>query len=152
MSFLNAVINKVEDEVARGYLQERVEIVQHKIKFMDRVTVAVLDTKNALSTELGWLIDAAGGELQDDALNARVIIYYEDGVGMLQLMGAVPALLQREWPSVEYDKVYLLDDRSIGSIGAEQAVDVLEDFAELLHPGYFVFGNEGKTWISFKTQ
>jgi hypothetical protein len=152
MSFLNAVINKVEDEVSREYLQERVEIVQHKIKFMDRVTVAVLDTKNRLSTELGWLINAAGGELQDDVVNARVVIYYEDGVGMLELMGAVPAMLHTEWPSVEYNRVYLLDDQSIGSISAEGAVDALEDIAEMLHPGYFVFGNEGKTWISFKTQ
>jgi iron complex transport system substrate-binding protein len=28
-------------------------------------------------------------------------------------------------------------------------IEVLEDLAEMLHPGYFVFGNEGKTWISF---
>lgn len=152
MSFLNALINKVEDEVSREYLQERVEIVQHKIKFMDRVTVAVLDARNGLSTEMGWLINAAGGELQDDAVNARVVIYYEDGVGMLELMGAVPAMLHTGWPSVEYNRVYLLDEQSIGSISAEGAVDTLEDIAEMLHPGYFVFGNEGKTWISFKTQ
>jgi ABC-type Fe3+-hydroxamate transport system substrate-binding protein len=152
MSFLNAVINKVEDVVSREYLQERVEIVQHKIKFMDRVTVVVLDTRNMLSTRLAWLIDAAGGELQDAAVNARIIIYYEDGVGMLELMGTVPALLQTDWPSVTYNRVYLLDDLSLDSISAERAVDVLEDLAELLHPGYFVFGNEGKTWVSFKTQ
>jgi iron complex transport system substrate-binding protein len=152
MSFLNAVINKVEDEVSREYLQERVELVLHKIKFMDRVPVAVLDARNELGTELEWLIDAAGGELQDDAAKARVVIYYEDGVGMLELMGAVPALLHVEWPSVAYNRVYLLDDQSIGSVSAEHAVDVLEDLAEMLHPGYFVFGNEGKTWISFKTQ
>jgi len=152
MSFLNAVINKVEDEVFREYLQERVELVQHKIKFMDRVPVAVPDTKNAPGTELGWLIDAAGGELQDDAAKARVVVYYEDGVGMLELMGVVPALLHVEWPSVAYNRVYLLNDQSIASVSAERAVDVLEDLAEMLHPGYFVFGNEGKTWISFKTQ
>ncbi len=51
---------------------------------------------------------------------ARVVIYYEYGVGMLELMGLVPALLHAEWPSVEYNRVYLLDDQSIGSISAEQ--------------------------------
>ncbi|HMI05322.1 MAG TPA: hypothetical protein VK541_22730 [Pedobacter sp.] len=152
MSFLNAVINKLEDEVLREYLQERVEIVQHKIKFMDRVMVAVLNAKNELDTDLEWLINAAGGELQDDPVNAGVVIYYEDGVGILELMGVVPAMLHAEWPSVAYNRVYLLDDQSIGSVSAERAVDVLEDLAEMLHPGYFVFGNEGKTWISFKTQ
>lgn len=152
MSFLNAVINRVEDEASREYLQERVEIVQHKIKFMDKVPVAVLNTKNELSADLKWLVEAAGAELQDDPVNARVVIYYEDGAAVLELMGTVPAMLRPEWPSVEYNRVYLLDDLSAGSIGAEAAVNALEDIAELLHPGYFVFGNEGKTWISFKTQ
>src|SRR5690242_493218 len=115
MSFLNAVINKVENQASREYLQERVELVQHKIKFMDRVPVAVLNTRNASVAELAWLIDAAGGELQDDVVNARVVIYYEEGLGLLELMGVVPALLHSEWPSVAYNRVYLFDDQSIGA-------------------------------------
>jgi hypothetical protein len=64
MSFLNAVINRVEDDGLREYLQERVEIVQHKIKFMDRVPVAVLNTKNEVTADLKWLIEAAGADFR----------------------------------------------------------------------------------------
>jgi len=152
MSFLNAVINKVEDQELRERLQERVDLVQHKIKFMDKVAVACLNTGNVLLSDLEGLINDAGGVLQDDAATARVVIYYENGSSMLQLMGVVPALLDPSWPSVEYSRVYLWDDEAAVTHTAGIAVDALEDLAEMLYPGYFVFGNEGKTWISFKTQ
>ncbi len=152
MSFLNAVINKVEDGALRERFQERVDLVQHKIKFMDKVAVACLDTGNALVKDLEGLINDAGGVLQDDAATARVVIYYENGSSMLQLMGLVPALLDAAWPSVEYSRVYLWDDQAAVAGNAAIAVDALEDLAEMLYPGYFVFGNEGKTWISFKTK
>lgn len=152
MSFLNAVINKVEDGELKERLQERVDLVQHKIKFMDKVTVACLDTGNAVIKGLEGLINDAGGILQDDAATARVVIYYENGSSMLQLMGLVPALLDATWPAVEYSRVYLWDDQAASAGNAAIAVDALEDLAEMLYPGYFVFGNEGKTWISFKTK
>jgi len=151
MSFLNAVINRVEDEQLRENFQERVDIIQHKIKFMDKVAVACLDTKNNLSEDLKELIAEAGGVLQDDVSTARVVIYYEKGTSMLQLMGVVPSLLDRDWPSVEYDRVYLWDDEDAITNEADVAVNALEDIAEMLYPGYFIFGNEGKTWMSFKT-
>ena len=34
----------------------------------------------------------------------------------------------------------------------EDLVIALEDIAEMLYPGFFVFGNEGIDWLSFKTQ
>ncbi len=152
MSFLNAVINRIEDEQMREDLQERVDIIQHKIKFMDKVAVAFLDTNNRLNEDLKELIAEAGGVLQDDVNTARVVIYYEKSIGMLQLMGIVPSLLNKDWPSVEYDRVYLWDDEAAIANEAGTAVAALEDLAEMLYPGYFVFGNEGKTWMSFKTQ
>lgn len=152
MSFLNAVISRVEDEQIRESLQDRVDIIQHKIKFMDKVAVSFLDTENKLSKELEELVNEAGGILQDDISMARVVIYYEKSISMLQLMGLVPSLLDKDWPSVEYDRIYLWDDEAAVANEASIAIDALEDIAEMLYPGYFVFGNEGKTWISFKTQ
>ncbi|ETZ21287.1 hypothetical protein [Pedobacter sp. V48] len=152
MSFLNAVINRVGDEQLRENFQERVDIIQHKIKFMDKVAVACLDTKNHLSKDLEALIAEAGGVLQDDVHTARAVIYCEKSTSMLQLMGVVPSLLNKDWPSVEYDRIYLWDDEAAVADEANVAVNALEDLAEMLYPGYFVFGNEGKTWMSFKTQ
>lgn len=152
MSFLNAVINKVGDEDLREQLQERVDLVQHKIKFMDKVSVACLDSQNAPVKDLESLISEVGGVLQDDIAQAKVLIYHEEGANMLQLMGTVPALLNDTWPSVAYSRVYLWDDQVSVFEDAASAVSAMEDLAELLYPGYFVFGNEGKSWISFKTQ
>ena len=65
MSFLNAVINKVKDEALREQLQERIAIIEHKIKFMDKVPVACLDTHNNLNYALTEVISCAGGILHD---------------------------------------------------------------------------------------
>lgn len=149
MSFLNAVINKLEDEVLIESLQERVEIIQHKIKFMEKVSVACLDTENRLNKELEGLINDAGGVLQEDVQQARVLIYAEKEASMLEMMGLLPSLLHKDWPAVEYNRVYLLDDHAANAKDPAALVDLLEDIAEILYPGYFVFGNEGKSWSSF---
>ena len=152
MSFLNAVINKVEDDELREQFQERVDLVQHKIKFMEKVAVACLNTDNLLVRDLEGLISDAGGELQDDVSTARVVIYYEPGCSILQLTGAVPGLLDATWPAVQYSRVYLWDDQAASTDDVSVAVNALEDLAEMLYPGYFVFGNEGRSWVGFRTQ
>ena len=52
MSFLNEVIKNVEDEVLRETLQERVDLVLHKIKFMEKIHVICLNAENQLNTRL----------------------------------------------------------------------------------------------------
>lgn len=147
MSFLNAVINRVEDAGLAEELQERVDLIQHKIKFMDKVPVACLDTENHVNASLEGIINDAGGILQDDVSQARVLIYAEKDASMFGMMGVVPALINHEWPAVEYNRVYLLDDQA--ATDAKAMVVLLEDIAEILYPGFFVFGNEGKHWTSF---
>jgi len=149
MSFLNAVINNVEDETLRETLQERVDIILHKIKFMDKVPVCCLDNENVNNPVLNVLIEAAGGEIQTDPMQAKVLIYHETQLSIMDLMGAVPALLENEWPAVEYNRVYLMEDTSAFLSDPESFVSSMEDMAEILYPGYFVFGNEGKTWTGF---
>jgi hypothetical protein len=149
MSFLNEVINNVEDEVLRETLQERVDLVLHKIKFMEKVHVICLDSQNQLNTRLKELVEAAGGIMQIDPLEARVLVYEEAGKGMLELMGIVPGLLQKDWPAVTYNRVYLLDELDVAAMDAPALVAAMEDLAELMYPGYFVFGNEGRSWTSF---
>ncbi len=149
MSFLNAAINNVEDELVREQLQDRVDLVRHKIKFMDKVPVAVLDAHNTPNPVLNDLLDLAGGQIETEPKLARVVLYLEPGSSsMLNLMGVVPLMLGKDWPAVEYNRLYLLDEVTITDDPATK-IALLEDLAEILNPGYFVFGNEGKTWISF---
>lgn len=152
MSFLNAVINKVKDEAVREQLQERIAIIEHKIKFMDKVPVACLDTHNNLNYALAEVILGAGGILHDFIDAAKVVIYMEKGVTMLELMGIVPPLLDKSWPAVQYNRVYLMNGQNLDTEDPEDLVAALEDIAEMLYPGFFVFGNEGIDWLSFKTQ
>ena len=149
MSFFNAVVNSVDDEELRERLQERLDIVAHKIKFMEKVPVACLDSENWASTTFGDIIEAAGGIIQEDAMLAKVVIYQEPNTGMVELMGIVPSLLDQDWPAVTYNRVYLVENDDVLKQDANSLVGALEDVVEMLYPGYFVFGNEGKTWTSF---
>ncbi|MEJ5964268.1 hypothetical protein [Pedobacter immunditicola] len=149
MSFLNAVINTVGDDFLKEQLQDRVDIVRHKIKFMDKVPVVVLNADNQVNHELDELLVIAGAELQDDPIQAKVAIYLEPGSSMLNLMGLMPSLIQHEWPAAEYNRLYLLEPLQGDLTNPAYLIEVLEDLAEILYPGYFVFGNEGKSWVSF---
>ncbi len=152
MSFLNAVINKVKDEALREQLQDRMAIIEHKIKFMEKVPVTCLDNYNKLNYTLAELISVAGGVLHDFVDSAKVVIYMEKDTTMLEMMGFVPPLLEENWPAVLYNRVYLMEGQDFDAQDPEDLVAALEDIAEMLYPGSFVFGNEGVRWLSFKTQ
>ncbi len=149
MSFLNTVINSVGDEFSKEQLQDRVDIVRHKIKFMDKVPVIVLNAANQVNHQLDELLVVAGADLQEDPLQAKVVLYLEPENSLLSLMGLMPSLISKEWPAVEYNRLYLLEPLNDDLSNPDHLIAVLEDLAEMLYPGYFIFGNEGKSWISF---
>lgn len=149
MSFLNGIINSENDEVLREELHERVAIVTHKIKFMDKVPVICLTTDNEIQPALDHLIELAGGELVPIALDAKVIIYFEHQAGIGNLITKVADALSPQWPAVIYNHVYIVDDQQFLVKMALEMVTLLEDIAEMLHPGFFVFGNEGQHWVNF---
>lgn len=149
MSFLSELINSEIDEVLREELHERVAIVQHKIKFMDKVPVVCLDTLNLPNLMLAEEINAAGGIWETDLLGAVYIIYYEPGKTLNDLMREVPALLDQSWPAVKFGRIILINDDVNKIRTPENAVMLVEDFAEMLHPGAFIFGYEGDKWIRF---
>ena len=90
-----------------------------------------------------------GGEVLEIVQQAKVLIYHQTSMGIGQLMGLVPALLEKEWPAVAYNRVYLMEDTSAFLSDPVSFVEAMEDMAEMLYPGYFIFGNEGKNWTAF---
>ena len=64
-------------------------------------------------------------------------------------MGLMPSLISKEWPAVTYNRLYLLEPLPDHFSNPAHLITVLEDLAEIMYPGYFVFGNEGKAWMSF---
>ena len=149
MSFLNELINTENDGILREELQERVAIVSHKIKFMDKVHVVCLDTLNMQNLLLADEINEAGGILDTDILGAVYIVYYQPGKTLNDLMREVPSLLDVNWPAVKNGRIILLNDDVNKLQTPTNAVLLVEDFAEMIHPGYFVFGGEGDKWIRF---
>lgn len=149
MSFLNELINSENDEILREELHERVDIVTHKIKFMDKVPVVCLGTNNVPHILLANEINAAGGLLEMDVLGAVYIIYYEQGKTLNDLMREVPNLLDPEWPAVKNGRIVLLSDDGTVDKKPLSSVMLVEDFAEMIHPGSFIFGFEGEKWIRF---
>lgn len=149
MSFLNELINHENDSDIREELEERVAIVAHKIKFMDRVPVVCLDTFNQPNVMLVDEMNAAGGLLEFDVWGAVYIIYYQEGKTLNDLMREVPALLDHDWPAVKNGRIILLNDDIDKSRTPTNVVSLIEDFAEMLHPGSFIFGYEGDKWIRF---
>ncbi|MFC4144355.1 hypothetical protein [Pedobacter mendelii] len=148
MSFLNDLFigldaAKLED------LQDRLDIVEHKIKFMDKMPVALLDVNNNPSYFLSEEIALAGGMIESDVFNAAFIIYYQPGKTLTELMREVPGMLNPDWQAVKNNRIILLNDDVNRSVTADNAVSLIEDMAEMIHPGSFIFGCEGDKWIRF---
>ncbi len=148
MSFLNDLFIGL-DATLREDLQERLDIVEHKIKFMDKVPVALLDVSNTPGYLLSEEITFAGGMLETDILSAVFIIYYQSGKTLTDLMREVPIALSEDWQAVKNNRIILLNDDTTRERSAENAVSLIEDLAEMLHPGSFIFGHEGDKWIRF---
>lgn len=148
MSFLNDLFIGL-DATKRDDLQERLDIVEHKIKFMDKMPVALLDVNNNASYFLTEEIALAGGMIESDVMSAAFIIYYQPGKTLTDLMREVPSVLDANWQAVKNNRIILLNDDVNRERSAENAVSLIEDMAEMLHPGSFIFGHEGDKWMRF---
>nr|WP_199156445.1 hypothetical protein [Pedobacter sp. ASV2] len=148
MSFLNDLFIGL-DAAKQEELQERLDIVEHKIKFMDKIPVACLDLSNNPNYFLAEEITQAGGMIETDVMSAVYVIYYQPGKTLPDLMREVPGMLSADWQAVQNNRIVLLNDDVNRERSAENAVSLIEDFAEMLHPGSFIFGHEGDKWIRF---
>jgi len=149
MSFLNDLFIGLDD-AKQEELQERLDLVEHKIKFMDKVPVTCIDASNYPVYLLSEEINLAGGMLETDILSAVFVIYYQPGKTLTDLMREVPSILDADWPAVKNNRIILLNDDVERERTAENAVSLIEDIAEMLHPGSFIFGHEGDKWIRFE--
>src|SRR4051794_39774359 len=109
MSFLIECINRIAEEDLREELLERVAIVSHKIKFMEKVPVICLSSNHQQSKAIDNLLELAGGQVVSSVALAKVLIYFETSLGFAALMGQVVPGLNHSWPAVTYNRVYLLD-------------------------------------------
>lgn len=148
MSSLNELINTENDIALREELQERLAIVEHKIKFIDKVPVCFLNADGEANLLISATAELSGASVTVEPMEAVYVIFYEEGRMLDDLMRKVPVLLAEDWPAVKFSRVCLLaDDYQLSK--TEDTVALVEDIAEMIHPGHFIFGHEGDKWIRF---
>ncbi|HEY8999848.1 MAG TPA: cobalamin-binding protein [Mucilaginibacter sp.] len=180
---LNAIFNNIREVAAvldvsgRGEqliedLQERVDIVRHKLKFVEnKPTVACIEWLEPMMVSGNWvpeLVNIAGGipilaengkhspyvkweDIQQQ--NPDIIIVMPCGFSIERTMKEVNLLLQlpgfSEMKAVKNDCLYIADGNQYFNRPGPRIVDFIEILAEIIHPKQFIFGYEGNGWIKF---
>lgn len=153
-------------------LQERVDIIKHKLKFIDsKPTVACIEWLEPLMISGNWvpgLIDIAGGTpvlaqegkhsayiewdeiLQQDP---EIIVVMPCGFSIERTMREINLLLDRpgfaSLKAVKNDRFYIADGNQYFNRPGPRIVDSIEILAEIIRPKQFIFGYEGEGWIKF---
>jgi iron complex transport system substrate-binding protein len=153
-------------------LQERVDIVRHKLKFIEnKPTVACIEWLEPMMVSGNWvpqLVDIAGGvsvlaaagkhspfiqwvdiQLQDP----EVIIVMPCGFSIERTLREMDLLLQlpgfSDLKAVKNNRLYIADGNQYFNRPGPRIVDSIEILAEIIHPKPFMFGYEGDGWIKF---
>ncbi len=180
---LDAIFNNIREVAAvldvadRGEqliedLQERVDIVRHKLKFMEnKPTVACIEWLEPMMVSGNWvpeLVSIAGGltVLAENGQHSpyvkwediqrqdpEVIVVMPCGFSIERTMKEVNLLLQlpsfAELKAVKNDRLYIADGNQYFNRPGPRIVDSIEILAEIIHPKQFIFGYEGNGWIKF---
>jgi iron complex transport system substrate-binding protein len=153
-------------------LQERVDIIKHKLKFAEsKPTVACIEWLEPMMVSGNWipeLVDIAGGasilaeagkhspyvEWVDIRLaDPDIIVLMPCGFSIERTMKEVGILLEQsgfaELKAVKNNRVYIADGNQYFNRPGPRIVDSIEILAEIINPKQFIFGYEGNGWIKF---
>jgi iron complex transport system substrate-binding protein len=153
-------------------LQERVDIVRHKLKFNEnKPTVACIEWLEPLMVSGNWipeLVNITGGtsvlaeagkhspfvqwvdiQLQDP----EIIIVMPCGFSIERTMKEIDILLHlpgfADLKAVKNNRLYIADGNQYFNRPGPRIVDSIEILAEIINPKQFMFGYEGDGWIKF---
>lgn len=145
-------------------LEERINIVIHKLKFIEasQKSKVLLAVDNQLQQDIDdpyqrLLIEAAGGRSYKSVLgddNPGIIIVLAKDQNMYQLLSGLPLVLaEEEWrhtDAIKNNKVFLVDGQRKLDGNLVRVADDIELLAEIIFPQYFVFGEQGESWMKFE--
>ena len=145
-------------------IEESVAIIVHKLKFIElehRPLVYFLHGIEPVYSEpsdyLEQLTRLAGGRvevLDDTAEFQPQVLIVASNQPVQEVLGKLPLVLSTAFwqgtPAVQQDNVYIVQPEVFRSPGMNFIED-LEILAEILHPGYFIFGHESRAWLSFQS-
>jgi iron complex transport system substrate-binding protein len=156
-----------------GEMQQRMKAIAEQTRDLPHSTVATLEWLDPLMSAGNWmpeLIEMAGGQnlfgaagqhspwlAWDDLLAADpdVIAILPCGFDIARTQQELPALTQHPgWSdlrAVREGRVYVTDGNQYFNRPGPRLVESLEILAEILHPGQFDFGHEGRGWQTLAT-
>ncbi len=153
-------------------LNERIEIIQHKLKFIDhKPTMVCVEWLEPIMTAGNWtpeLVEMAGGvsllaeagkhsgykTWEEIALaNPDILLIMPCGFSINRTFSEIDVLLKKpnfsELKAVRNKQVYIADGNQFFNRSGPRIVDSLEILAEIIHPNQFFFGYEGNGWMKF---
>jgi iron complex transport system substrate-binding protein len=166
-------INAIEaGELLLENLQQRVDIISHKLKFSDKKpTVACVEWLEPMMLSGNWvpqLVQIAGGtpiiagagkhspyvEWDDIRLaDPELLIIMPCGFSIGRTLQEIDILLQlpgfSTMQAVKNNRVYVADGNQYFNRPGPRIVDSIEILAEIINPKQFIFGYEGHGWIKF---
>lgn len=170
---LEKIVQLVPAIAASEDLQERIELIIHKLKFVaHRPSVMFLNSLVPVSSDnselLNTLADIAGGIVMNIP---KSVVSDEESLAMLAQLDPEILIIKldhadhehtasqlsllfnwsgwAEMSAVKKNNVYILDTANAFILGREATVDGLEALAEIIQSKYFVFGNQGTIWTRF---
>lgn len=155
-------------------LQERIDIVKHKLKFFpDKPKVAMIEWLSPLMIAGNWipeLVEIAGGTpvLAENGkhssfvdwqqvydANPDIIVVANCGFTIGRSLQEIDLLLNqpgwRDIAAVKNNRVYITDGNAYFNRSGPRIVDTIEVLAEIITPKYLSFGYEGAGWIKFES-
>jgi len=138
-------------------LQERVDIIIHKLKFIEqKPTVAcIVDLENITLADsaIAALVSISGGAADAQLLDPDIIIVMPAGASIEHIMKGLDQLIQSpgfaDLKAVKNNRLYLADGERYFNNNEALIVDEIEILAEIINPKQFIFGYEGDAWIKF---
>ncbi|MGX5687339.1 cobalamin-binding protein [Arcticibacter tournemirensis] len=159
-------------EVLVESLNERIDIVKHKLRFVeDRPSVACIEWLSPLMISGNWMpeiIEIAGGkpvlaqkgehssyvgfETLKDA-DPDILVIAVCGFTIERTVREIGVLLEYDgWndlSAVKNNQVYIADGNRYFNRPGPGIIDTAEMLAEIIQPKQFIFGFEGSAWVKF---
>lgn len=165
---------KENGEALLEELQERCDIIHHKLKFIEqKPTVACIEWLSPLMVAGNWtpeLIQIAGGipvlseigkhsgYVEFDEIRQTdpdIIVISPCGFWLSRTLQEISLLLNlpgwSELTAVKNNQVYIADGNQYFNRSSQKVVDTIEILAEIINPKQFIFGHEGKNWLRFSS-
>lgn len=137
-------------------LQERVDLIKHKLKFIEQkpavACITQLQPLTFADDNLARLINIAGGENSTLDANPDIVIVMPEDYAVEQTIKEIGTLMQlpnfADLKAVKNNRLYIADGTDV-TTNPEASVEQLENLAEMINPKQFIFGNEGEAWVKF---